>query len=123
MSKKNYSNAFQMHEQQGSFIGIDTCNITSYRKFNFQLSLLTHSESTTILNRPDINSLLNQLIEEKIISKTTANGKRSFASSKYSNFDFSKYYIGSTYVPFAAVISMQRDLSNCTIINVTIDER
>ena len=123
MSKKYYSNAFQMHEQRGSFNGIDTCNISTYRKFDFHSTLLSQYESCSLMNRPDINSLLNQLVEEKAISKVTANGKREYASSRYNGFDFSKYYAGATYVPFHVSMSMQRDILSNSLITVTIDDR
>ena len=119
MAKKYYSNAFQMHEQRGSFNGVDTCNISSYRKFDFVSSLLTKFESVSIVNRADINSLLNQLVEERVISKTMAIGKRDFAYKTYSDYNFNKYYQGATYVPFKSAISMQQDLSNNAFISVT----
>ena len=75
MSRKYYLTAYQMHEQRANFKGIDTCDISSYRRFDFNSSLLSKFEAVSIVNRPDINALLNQLVEEKIISKETANGK------------------------------------------------
>ena len=119
MAKKYYSNAFQMHEQRGSFNGVDTCNISSYRKFDFVSSLLTKFESVSIVNRADINSLFNQLVEERVISKTMAIDKRDFAYKTYSDYNFNKYYQGATYVPFESAISMQQDLSNNACISVT----
>ena len=92
MAKKYYSNAFQMHEQRGSFNGVDTCNISSYRKFDFVSSLLTKFESVSIVNRADINSLLNQLVEERVMSKSVAIGKRNFAYKTCSEYNFKKYY-------------------------------
>ena len=123
MQKKYYSTSYQMHEQRGSFNGIDTCNISTYRKFDFRSSLLSKYESRAIINRPDINALLNQLIEEKTLSKFTANGKRAYASKLFFEFDFTKYYIGATYVPFEAAMSMQRELSNNAIVSIIIDQR
>ena len=43
-----YSNSFQIHEQRGTFNGIDTYNITSYRQFDFCSKLLSDSESRSI---------------------------------------------------------------------------
>ena len=119
MAKKYYSNAFQMHEQRGSFNGVDTCNISSYRKFDFVSSLLTKFESVSIVNRPDINSLLNQLVDERILSKEVATGKRNYATSSTAAVDFSKYYHGATFVPFESAMSMQKDLANNDIISVS----
>ena len=112
-----------MHEQRGSFNGIDTCNVSTYRKFDFRSTLLSEYEARAIINRPDINALLNQLIEEKSLSKFTANGKRDYASTLFSEFNFTKYFIGATYVPFEAAMSMQRDLSNNAVVSIIIDQR
>ena len=65
MSRKYYSTAYQMHEQRANFKGIDTCNISNYCRFDFNSSLLSKFEAVSIVNRPDINALLNQLVEEK----------------------------------------------------------
>lgn len=123
IQKNYYSTSYQMHEQRGAFNGIDTCNISTYRKFDFNSALLSEVEAVSIVNRPDINGLLNQLVEERRLTKVTVNGKREYADKVYGEVDFKKYYLGGTYVPFEAAMSMQRDLSNNTIIKVTIDQR
>ena len=69
MSRKYYSTAFQMHEQRANFKGIDTCNISTYRQFHFNSSLLSKFEAVSIVNRSDINALLNQLVEEKLYQR------------------------------------------------------
>lgn len=123
MCKRYYSTSYQMHHQKSSFNGIDTCNISMFRRFDFHSSLQKHVESCYILQRADSNALLNQLVEEKIISKFTANGKRDFALTTYSDFNFSKYYHGATFVPFEVAMSMVRDLTNNYCVNVTVDNR
>ena len=35
MKASKYSNTYQMHEQRGSFQGIDTCNVTNFGDFSF----------------------------------------------------------------------------------------
>ena len=95
-----------MHEQRGSFNGIDTCNINSYRKFNFNSKLLSEFESTSIINRPDVNSLLNQLVEEHRLTKYIVDGKRVHAQEIYGDFNFKKYFIGATHVPFEVAMSI-----------------
>ena len=111
-----------MHEQRGSFNGIDTCNITSFRNFSFRSKLLSDCESRSILNRPDINALLHQLVEEKAISHFICNDKQQHAQKVYSNFDFDAYIYGSTYVPFESVIEFNRENMNKTI-TATVDNR
>ena len=60
-----YSTSFQMNEQRGSFSGIDTCSITNVGKFDFTSILLGESEARSIICRPDINALLNNLVKGK----------------------------------------------------------
>ena len=58
MKKGHFSNTYQMHEQRGSFQGVDTCNVTKFGNFNHNSYLLHESELLDIANRPDIISLL-----------------------------------------------------------------
>ena len=64
LKASHYSNTFQMHEQRGTFNGIDTCSITNCGQFDFTSRLLHESECKSIMFRPDINGLLSQLCEE-----------------------------------------------------------
>ena len=121
LQKRGYSTAYQMHEQRGTFNGIDTCNITSYRNFNFRSVLLRNAEARSIINRPDINALLSQMVEEGTMSKCVAEGKRVHAQKKFGDFNFHKYVVGATYVPLECAILMQREL-NDTIIKAYDDE-
>ena len=50
MKACKYSNSFQMHEQRGTFNGIDTCNVTSYGRFDFCSKILNESEGRSIGN-------------------------------------------------------------------------
>ena len=65
-----------MHEQRGTFNGIDTCKTTSHRNFNFRSVLLRNAEAT------DINALLSQMVEEGTMSNFVAEGKRVHAQKK-----------------------------------------
>ena len=122
VQKASYSIGYQMHEQRGCFNGIDTCNVTSFRNFGFRSKLLSDAESRSILNRPDINALLHQLVEEKAISEFICNDKQQYAHKLYSNFNFDTYICGSTYVPFESVIEFNRENINKTI-TATVDNR
>ena len=121
LRKSIYSDSFQMQEQRGTFGGIDTSNITSYHNFSFRSKLLSESESRSIINRPDINSLLTQLVEEKKISKIAANEKRLLAKRLYEEFDFDPYLCGGTYVPIEKAMMIHR-ARNSPIVEVTIDD-
>ena len=70
MRASSYSNTYQMIAQNGSFQGIDTCDVTDFGKFNLRSRLLNESESRTIHSRPDINALLHNkwLIIEKLLN-------------------------------------------------------
>jgi predicted GIY-YIG superfamily endonuclease len=122
LEHKSYSIGFQMHEQRGTFNGIDTCNVTSYRNFNFRSKLLTDAESRSIVNRPDINSLLNQMVEDGEMTQFIANDKRTLATDKYANFNFKPYLIGATYVPLEAAMAIQRQIMNPTTMAI-LDNR
>ena len=82
MQRKYYSTCYQMNEQRDSFNGIDICNITTYRKRDINSKLLSDFESISIINRADINSLLNQLVKERRLSKVIVDSKRSYAQSQ-----------------------------------------
>ena len=56
-----YCNIYQMCEQQGSYQGVDTCDVIDFGDFGFISILLDESESRSIKFRPDINSLLDFL--------------------------------------------------------------
>ena len=59
MKASGYSNTFQMHEQRGTFNGIDTCSITNFGNFDCCSYLRHESECRSIKFRPDINPLLS----------------------------------------------------------------
>ena len=61
MKASKYCIKFQMHEQRGSFQGIDTCDVVMFGNFSFPSMLLDQSESRSIQYRPDINALLDTL--------------------------------------------------------------
>ena len=65
-----------MHEQRGSFQGIDTCDVTDFGDFSFCSVLLDESESRSIINRPDINSLLDNLEQDGLMTSVTVEGLR-----------------------------------------------
>ena len=117
-----YSNSFQMHEQRGSFNGIDTCNLASFGNFDYCSKLLHDSESRSIGNRPDINALLNKLCDENKITVKYANSMRQSAKDMGEEIDFEKYIYGSTYVPLEAAMILQREI-NERPVKVVWDER
>ena len=45
MKAAQYSNTYQMHEQRGSFQGVDTCDVTDIGDFSFTSVFLDESES------------------------------------------------------------------------------
>ena len=65
-----------VNKQRGEFCGIDTCSLTNFGRHDFTSFLFSQTESYTIANRPDINSLLSQLVQEKQLSSCIANAKR-----------------------------------------------
>ena len=124
MKSSIFSNGYQMHEQRGCFNGIDTCNVTTFRRFNIPSKLLRDSQVRSMFNRPDINALLNQFVEEKVLSKNCALLKRSYAEIMGKKINFEQYSNGGTYVPLEHTIMMKRDLINLDrSLKVIIDNR
>jgi hypothetical protein len=109
MKAQKYSNCFQMMEQRGNFNGIDTCNVTQYRDFTLLSVLLEEYESRSIYRRADINALLDQFVNEKLISHETAAAYRETAKEKAKEFDDGKLCYGATYVPAVIAITMQKE--------------
>ena len=50
MKATKYVNTYQMHQQQGSFQGIDTCDVTNYGDFSKTSVILDENESRTIIS-------------------------------------------------------------------------
>ena len=68
-----------MFNHGGSFNGIDTCSMTNFGKFGFYSSLLNEAESRSIVNRPDINALINHLMKNIKKLLYVSNSKSLFA--------------------------------------------
>jgi hypothetical protein len=115
-----------MYRQDGSFNGIDTCSCTSHGNFDFCSYISGEDEARAITNRPDINALLTTLAEKKVISKYTAQCRRTAALELTKDMDFTKYTKGATYVPLDICIHFHRE-SSCPkrirFIKDTNDER
>ena len=122
MKSASYSNSFQMHEQRGSFNGIDTCNLTTFRRFDFCSRLTSDAQARSIHMRPDINALLTQLCRDNVISPITVTSMRDHATDQCQHMTFDKLINASTYVPLLAAMTLQREI-NGVYINVTWDCR
>ena len=99
-----------MHEQRGTFNGIDTFGLTDFRRFDFTSILHSESEAYALKNRPDINSLLTQITKEKVIGESIATSHREEAERITEGIDFSIYSRGATYVPFDAAMTLLKDI-------------
>ena len=110
LKASTYSISYQMHEQRGSFNGIDTCNITNYGRFDFCSKLLYDAECRSIGNRPDINSLLSKLCDEKKITQELANSMRESSRIFCEGIDFDSLSSSSTYVPLDTAMILQGDI-------------
>ena len=119
LKTSKFSNTFRMHFQKGCFNGIDTCNITSHHRFDLLSLFLNESEARSILQRPDINALMNQLAKEGTISDFIAESYRSNAFETCEGINFKSLTFGATYVPFEAAMKMQQEINgnpNCLMI-------
>ena len=110
MKTTQFSTQFQMHKQRGTFCGIDTYSLTNFGKHDFTSFLLSQTESNTIANRPNINSLLSQLVHEKQLSSCIVNAKKEEAKVQNVGVDFDSSINGATYVPVNVAIKFEQAL-------------
>ena len=108
MVASKFNITYQMHEQRGSFQGIDTCDITNFGDFSFCSVLLDESESRSIKYRPDINSLLDQLTTDNYLSSATVKAMHERAiGSGPSEEIIKKCLVGATYVSLEDALLLQ----------------
>ena len=110
IKKSKFSTTYQMHEQKGSFNGIDTCSVTLFGKFDFSSHLSSEDESRAISQRPDIHAhLVGTLVKEKIIPPNCAKARVEEARTSTRNINFEPYYKAATYVPLHVAVAMQKE--------------
>ena len=101
-----YSNTYQIHEQRGSFQGIDTCNVLEYGNFTTNSVFLAQLESYLIANWLDINALIDQLVKKHVICKSAATKMRDRAQkSSPPQITIDKCLHGATYLPLNEAMS------------------
>ena len=123
MKASKYSTTYQMHEQRGSFQGIDTCDVTNFGDFSFNSVFLDESESVSIANRPDVNSLLNRLEQSNFLCKRTVESMRKRAlESSPSPEVIEKCIHGATYVTLDDCIELQKKLTVDETIDIRIND-
>ena len=69
----NYSNYFHMHKKRGTFYGIDTRSVKKFGKLNFTSKISAGTKTISLCNHPNINDLLHELVQEKVLSNYGAN--------------------------------------------------
>ena len=85
--------------------------------------LNAQTEARIIRNRPDINALLSQLVNQKKISNFVANGRRKECKNITDGVDYNAYIYGSTFVPLETAIDIQREIQKSdNKIQVIIDQ-
>ena len=122
MKRTQYCTQYQLHEQRGTFNGIDTFGLTDHRRFNFTSRLIGESESRAIVNRSDVHSLITQLAEEKVYGHCIANSKIEEAREMTQGIDFKALLSGSTYVPMDVAMNMISDKKENEIVAVADNE-
>eukprot|EP00957_Ditylum_brightwellii_P118023 9001254-Ditylum_brightwellii.AAC.1 len=96
-----------MHEQCGTFNGIDTCSVATFRKFDFTSKLSCKAEARSIQNGPDINDLLTILAKLKVISNLVVNERHKEAIVLTDGIGFSTDCADATYVPLEVAMYFQ----------------
>jgi len=109
MRASAYSTRFQMHEQQSSFKGIDTIDVTNVSDFSHSSELLWEAQARSMTNRTDMLPLLDQFVEEKKLSNFGATGLKSFAKQYSENINYNIFKYGGTYMPVEVAMQMHRD--------------
>ena len=111
-----------MHEQRGSFQGIDTCDVTNFGDFGYCSKLLNESESRSIKHRPDINALLDNLVSDNLMSPGTVKHMREWAMTSGPSDDVMKKCLhGATYVGLEDALLMQYEVGQDKSIKVLCD--
>ena len=109
IKKSMFSTTYQMHEQKGSFNGIDTCSVTLFGKFDFQSSLSAVNDARSLSQRPDIHAHLQTLVNEKVISDYVKRGREKDAICRSQNIDYEPYFSASTYTPLHVAMAMLKE--------------
>lgn len=128
MKASKYSNTYQMHEQRGSFQGIDTCNVTTLADFAHESHLLRQFENLYVAQRPDIVSLLSELVKKKKMSKLLKESIIDLAyTHQLSEERLASYLHGSTYVSLEDAMVMQGILCDANskkvrVVKISEDE-
>ena len=123
MKASKYCIKFQMHEQRGSFQGIDTCDVVMFGNFSFTSFLLDQSESRSIKYRPDINALLDTLYKDGRVSKDMVDSYRERARFSNPPEDvMDKCRNGATYIDMEDEMLMQHEIGSDKNIKVICDE-
>ena len=112
-----------MHEQKGSFQGVDTCDITNFGDFSKTSILLDENESRSIMNRPDINVLLTNLQKQNVITEFSVNGFRERAKIGCPSEDVIRSHVdGSTYISAENAMKIQQNISEDQCIRIKLDD-
>ena len=121
LKASKYCTTYQMHEQRGSFQGIDTCDVRDFGDFSFTSKLLDESEARSVALRPDINSLLTKLQKDHHVPEEFVQQKRERAQLLCHDVSlYDEYLHGSTYVPLEDALIMQSYLCRSQDIEVFV---
>ena len=111
-----------MHEQRGSFQGVDTCDVTNIGDFSFTSFFLDQSESLSIANKIDINALLTRLGEKQLLPLKSVESMRKRAlEASPSPEVIAKYIHGATYISLDDSIDLQKQLTIDEMVDITIN--
>ena len=122
MKASSYCTTYQMHAMEGSFQGIDTCDVVNFGDFSFCSVLLHQSEILSIKHRPDINSLLDHLERDGLISIGNVQGLRKEAMDYcYPDGLINKCLQGSTYIELLDAMQIQYEIGDDKCIKVKLE--
>ena len=108
MKASQYSTEWHIYQQHSSFSGVDTCEHVVFNRFDKPSILRFEVKDKAIANRYDINSYLDTMCKNNVISSHYRSTMRKSSDKYNSENDFSYLCSSGMYVPIDAVMEFQR---------------
>ena len=116
------STGYQMVEQQSSWKGPDSINVSSVRKTDHGSVLVQEVEARSYANRKDMKSLIQRLIDNWKMTDDYAEGIEEFSNSFSTKIDYEKYRFGSNYVSAEIAMAVKQEDKNKKVVGIIDDD-
>ena len=115
MQANKFCSSMCMINQEASYAGVNSCNITTEGGFTRTSIMLLESESLSIAGRGDINQLVSNYVSEGKMTEDLAENLREHSKRRYPDGSLDKFISGSTYVPLNDSMILQTNPPKCTV--------